>query len=489
MRGLSKNRVLDGHQCPLLLWRRVHESDAPELIPGPREQALFDVGVEVGIRARDLFPEGVLARRPIDTLRDGIRKTHALVEAGSAPIFEASFSADGVFCAVDILEPSPEGWIVNEVKASTSVKPHHVLDLAVQVHVLRACGLRVVGSRLVHLDRECRYPDLSNLFIKADLTNEVEGELVRLPRLVGNLREVLDGDEPHVEVGPHCGKPYACSFMSRCYGSLPQFSVEEFYRLHATKRHKLASAKIKIISEVPAKFSLTAIQERQHRAIVSGTMVIEPGLAGALEFPGEGSRAFMDFETIYFPIPRWDGCRPWQQIPVQFSVHRDVGHGLEHVEHLAEAGEDPRPKLARALVDAVPKSGPVFVYYEPFEGMRLRELAEAVPELGAELLDLERRLVDLLPIVRDHIYDPGFRGSFSIKSVLPVLCPGAGWDDLAVKSGDVAAVHLQELLLAPKQLDRFETALRRRALLAYCEQDTRALVVLLERLRELVSQR
>jgi len=32
--------------------------------------------------------------------------------------------------------------------------------------------------------------------------------------------------------------------------------------------------------------------------------------------------------------------------------------------------------------------GPVYVYYEPFEGMRLRELAEAVPELADELLNI-----------------------------------------------------------------------------------------------------
>jgi len=99
-------------------------------------------------------------------------------------------------------------------------------------------------------------------------------------------------------------------------------------------------------------------------------------------------------------------------------------------------------------------------------------------------------LVDLLPIVRDHVYAPAFDGSFSIKSVLPVLCPGEGWAELDVRSGDVAATQLQELLLAPQGLKEEARAHRRKVLLAYCEpakQDTRALVVLLGRLREIAS--
>jgi len=254
-------------------------------------------------------------------------------ETTGRPPVTCTTSASRFVGSIDVLEPSAAGWIVNEVKASNSVKPHHVLDLAVQVFVLRACGINVAAARLMHLNRDCRFPDLSNLFVVEDLTTEVEAELPRIPKLVEQLRDMLEQGEPIVSLGPRCRKPYACPFILRCFKAFPGHLVEEFYRLHDSKRLKLASANIKSISEVPAKFKLTAIQERQRRAILSGKMVVEGGPARALEFPDDGARALMDFETIYFPIPQWDGCRPWQQIPVQFSVHRETGGEMEQVAY------------------------------------------------------------------------------------------------------------------------------------------------------------
>lgn len=488
--GLSKNRVMDGAQCVKLLWLRVHEPDAPELIPGARTQALFDAGREVGELARREFSDGMLVELRHRDPGPAIAETRRLVERGTVPIFEAAAAADGVFAAVDVLEPSPAGWLLNEVKATTKVKEHHPLDLAVQVHVLRAAGIDVVGARLVHLNRECRYPDLSNLFVIEDVTAAVEAELPRVPRLIEQLVKVVEGDEPEVEPGPHCRRPYSCAFTERCAGRLPKHHIGSLYRLHPTKRDRLERGRIATIPEIPVAFKLTETQARQRRAIVEDRLVIEPGLRAALEHGIEGPASFLDFETISMPVPRWQGSRPWQQIPVQFSVHRELAVGsLDHIGYLAEAGGDPRPELARALVKAIPREGPVYVYYEPFEGYRLRELADAMPEFAEALLAIDRRLVDLLPIVCNHIYHPGFGGSFSIKSVVPVLCPGDGWDGLDVASGHVAAAELQALLLAPEAIGEKERARKREALVAYCERDTHAMVALLRELKALAQPR
>lgn len=42
----------------------------------------------------------------------------------------------------------------------------------------------------------------------------------------------------------------------------------------------------------------------------------------------------------------------------------------------------------------------------------------SVPALRAELEELEHKLIDLLPVVRENVYHPDFQGSFSIKYVL-----------------------------------------------------------------------
>lgn len=447
-----------------------------------QEQALFDAGHGVGLLARGLFPSGVLVDVDRDELDRAVTETRRLVARGDVPIFDASFSAGGVFVAVDILEPTPDGWVIHECKATTSTKPHHLLDAAVQVHVLQQVGLRVAGVRLLHLDRECRFPDLSSLFASDDITEVIAGELARVPPLIARLRQVLEAEEPEVRPGPHCRTPYDCPFLERCHARLPKHHIGEFYRLHVTKRQRLAAVGIETIHEVPGDFALTETQARQRRAILADELVVDGDLAERLRELDGWPRSYLDFETISVPIPRWEGCWPWQQVPVQFSLHVEHGDGrLEHFEHLAEPGEDPRPALARALIAAVPRSGPVAVYFEAFEKNRLAETAAALPEFSDQLLDIERRIVDLLPMVRGHVYHPRFHGSFSIKSVVPVLCAGPGWGELEIASGEAAMVELQRLLLSPRS--RYHE--RRAALLRYCRTDTAAMVELLHRLQGL----
>ena len=137
----------------------------------------------------------------------------------------------------------------------------------------------------------------------------------------------------------------------------------------------------------------------------------------------------------------------------------------------------------------MPARSAVFVYREPFERYRLRELADAVPELAEALLAIDRRLVDLLPIVRNHVHHPEFGGSFSIKAAVPVLCTGGGWDELEIPSGDRAAADLQALPVALDAVSDEERARRRTALLAYCERDTHAMVAPLRELKALAQPR
>jgi hypothetical protein len=59
---------------------------------------------------------------------------------------------------------------------------------------------------------------------------------------------------------------------------------------------------------------------------------------------------------------------------------------------------------------------------QPRHGCRsLAELNAAHPR-GADQ-EIQSRLWDLLPVVRNHVYHPRFGGSFSLKDVLPALVP------------------------------------------------------------------
>jgi len=209
--------------------------------------------------------------------------------------------------------------------------------------------------------------------------------------------------------------------------------------------------------------------------VIDGGIVVDPGLREELD-EIKGPVAYLDFETIMPAIPIWNGCWPYQQITVQFSVHQRTAAGVKHVEYLAEGAADPREALARALIAATDGFPIVIAYYVSFERLRIEELADEFPGLANELRALAARLVDMLPIVRNYVGHPEFGGSFSLKSVAPALLE-RGYEGMEVADGGTAAALLKGLLLDPDSLDCDLKGLRR-DLLAYCERDTEVLVEL-----------
>src|SRR5207302_633444 len=205
--------------------------------------------------------------------------------------------------------------------------------------------------------------------------------------------------------------------------------------------------------------------------------------------PFDCKLGFLDFETIMRAVPVWPGMAPWEQAPAQFSYHESNGDGTyTHAEYLAEGPKDCRPELARAMVEAT-KNAEKVATYSAFEKTRIRGLQASVPELRTELEALEGKLIDLLPVIRENVYHPDFLGSFSLKYVLTPLVPELTYDDLVIVDGLVASVEIARLLfvaqkIAPEERDRV-----RQDLLNYCERDTWAMVKLLEKLRQLASEK
>ena len=147
------------------------------------------------------------------------------------------------------------------------------------------------------------------------------------------------------------------------------------------------------------------------------------------------------------------------------------------------SGQDPSRPLAEALIAACGKNGPIFVYNASFERGRIKELASRLKRLATQLLAIEARLVDLLPIVERHYYHPSQQGSWSIKQVLPALCPELSYSNLdGVRNGGMAMLAYREAIAsstAPVRRDEIE-----QQLLRYCELDTWAMVRIWEALQQ-----
>jgi predicted RecB family nuclease len=484
--GLSKSRVMAGLQCHKLLWWMVHEPTAPELQPDDLAQATMDRGSRVGELARTYVPGGLVIDLPYNAYEERITLTRQALEDGAPAIYEASFRGGGVFVAVDILKREDRGFRLIEVKSTSSVKDHHISDVAVQAYVLRQNGLDLTGTEVMHLNRECAYPDLSTLFVRSDVTEAAHAIEARMPGCIAQQTEMLQRPVPEVPIGDHCTTPYECPFLSRCWPTLPPHHVSTLYGI----KHRVAEFEeqgYRTIYDLPKDVALSAIANRQRRAVQEGRIIVEPTLSRALDglVP---PIAFLDFETVSLAVPVWEGCHPYDTVPVQFSCHVQGADGrVTHHEWLAEGPGDPRPALAARLIRTCESARTVVAYNADFERRCIEQMAEILPALATPLRSIITRLMDLLPVVRNHVYHPDFGGSFSLKSVLPMLVPELGYDTLPISDGGTASVELECLLfsgdgLGPAVKEQLRSDLRR-----YCHQDTWGLVRLLERLRGLAK--
>jgi hypothetical protein len=331
--------------------------------------------------------------------------------------------------------------------------------------------------------------DWQAFFERADCAEDAERRLQRLRRDVKRMHAVVARSQaPGIEPGEQCSSPYDCEFWEHCTRGKPDDWIFRLPRIRGKRLQELLAGGHDRIRNLPDDVQLTPLQQHYRDAIETGESFVSSGLPAALR-PMEPPVWFLDFEAIYYVIPLYPGARPYQQIPFQWSLHHRDGQGeLTHQEFLADGLNDPRPAFADSLVQALEGDEAPIVVYSAFEATQLKAVAEAYPRLARPLEKIRRRLVDLLPIVRQHVYHPGFQGSFSLKAVGPALVPGFGYGDLeGVSEGSAASAAFVKI--ARREFDPETEARLRQGLLAYCGRDTLGLVEVLGALRGLCETR
>lgn len=475
MAGLSKSRISAFEQCPKRLWLSVHRRDRAEYDDGA--EARFAAGHAVGEIACALYPGGVMVEAE-PNLSAAVAETARLIAAGHpGPIFEATFEHKGVLVRVDVLSRTGEGWAAAEVKSATRVKDYHYGDLATQVWVMRGAGLPLTSAAIRHIDTGfmlTREGDFAGLFADAELLGELDDLVAGRAGVVAEARAVLGGPEPVHEVGDHCSAPFACEFAGYCHRDLPPEPEWPVTLLPYGGGNRWAEQGIEDLLDL-AEDDLNERNARILAATRSGVPFHDVEGARAAMAEWGWPRAWLDFETIGFAVPRWIGTRPYQQIPFQFSLHLESEDGtIAHHEFLSCDDTDPRRACAEALVHMIPPGACVIAYNAAFEKGVLRNLAGWFPDLAAPLLAIEAATVDLWPIARAHWYHRDQRGSWSIKAVLPTIAPELDYGALEVKAGgDAQAAWLEaaDPDCPPLRREALAEALR-----AYCERDTWAMV-------------
>lgn len=456
----------------------------------PANDALRQSHAAVGLKCRHrawrLFHEGPEAPSPDRELHRERRRralAHALEEV--APNAERSVraTARGISIVADAVEP--DGGLIG-VRSSAAVKRHHIEALALQWLVLHGAKRPVSSGRIVHINPQHTPENATPLFSVVDVTAAVIRRAEDIDADLRELETALAGERPEPTVGKHCQRPFPCPFYTSCHPSVEAHPLSELYRVKRRVLGSLVQAGVSSIGDIPQDTPLPKTAALQREAVIQGKLVVSEELNEHLDRI-QTPAAFIDFEAVQPTVPAWAGCKPFEMVPVQVSVHLlDPKGNLTHCEWIAEDRADPRPALAAWLAPKVRDAATLVAYNASFEQTILRKLSAVAPSgLKGDLLKATERFVDLYPIVRNHVYHPRFHGKFGLKTVLGVLLPHLSYQDLAVNRGDMASMVLEEFIIhqAPNAPDA--RAALKRDLLNYCQRDTLALVKIVEFLRNL----
>lgn len=492
MKILSKSRFVSGIQCEKKLWFDYYRKDL-KLPTDERTQAVFDLGNRIGILAQHMFPNGKDAT-PANyaNLGPSIQNTKEWISENAETIYEATFSTPNAFCMLDILHRREDELWAIEVKNSTQVKDYHLTDASLQYFVMKNAGFAPDRFYLMHIN---------NLYIKqGEITSEIfhleditEAVLENQGWVAENLERLLKiaaiEDEPMVKIGGHCSSPFGCDYHHHCWQHVPENSVFELYR-GGKKGWNLYEQGVFKISDIADDFPLSHFQSLQRNGLLHQQKHFNDeaikSIIGSWEFP----LYFFDFETVFPAIPVYDGTRPYQQVPFQYSLHiLDEDCNLTHKEFLANPedfsnGENPLKQMVEQLKNDFGSIGNIVTYNQSFEKGRLNDLAQSFPEDVAFLHNLTARIVDLLPVFQGgHCYFPEMKNSASIKSVLPAIAPHFTYGNLEIQDGGSASSMFHQSIESGKFID----ANLRKNLLKYCERDTLAMVIIYQFLKKRID--
>lgn len=498
-RIISKSKFICGDGCPYATFNSLtcaQNASMPDL------DYILDNGKAVGEFARELFPEAVTVERT--TRHHQAYETRKLIAAKTNVICEASFFKGDLFCAVDILKVTKPGHVeIMEVKSATKIKDIFYRDIAFQVYVITKCGYTVDAAYLIYVNNEYVREDSldpKQYFIVTDVSEDAFSLLNSVESELSVVREALaSSGEVKPYISEWCFKPYSCPFWENiCKPTLPENSIFDI------KGGMRISTKLKLFYDgtrtmkdfLKLKKKQNPKYVQQCRLEVKKDNSIEVKHAELKSFLGKISYPIisLDFETLIEAMQLFRGQKAYDQTVFQFSMHvlHKRGESLGHFEYLAEPKIDWRVALSHELVKCCPSKGTVLVWNEAMEKNRILEFAELEgnEDIKDDLISIASRILDLMvPFRQRVVYNRLMQGSYSLKKVLPALCPddeNLSYADLSINNGMLASKAFSNLV-HNKDLSPFESVAIKHALLTYCELDTYGPFCILNEMYKLVD--
>ncbi|MBT3465426.1 DUF2779 domain-containing protein [archaeon] len=481
--SLTKSSFITGLQCHKLLW---YSKNKREVFPkrSKIDELKFNQGSEIGQLAKKVFSDGI----DITELNHDIalQKTSDNINL-KKPIFEAAFNFEDYFIRIDILEPNDDSWDIIEVKSSTSVKEQHIDDVAFQKYVAINAGIKIKKCYVMHINNQyIKTGEIEpiKLFSKTDVTDKVNERIIEIKNEISIMQTAISNDCPDIKIGPHCNKPYSCSLKKDiCWKFLPKNNVMTLTRV-GKKGFEMIDSNILDIKDITG-IKLSEKQRIQQETIINDKPHINyeklKEFIDDIKYP----IYFLDFEAMNPAVPLYDGTKPYQHIPFQYSLHIQENENSKLTHHSLVALDDPRENIILGLKKLLGETGTILAYNKSFEIGRLNDLAGWYPKYKEWVDEINKRFIDLIvPFRKFYFYDSKQMGSSSIKYVLPALVD-LNYSELEIGDGFTAIAEYVKLI--DDNTNDLEKEKIINNLEEYCKLDTFAMVKIYEKLKNIIS--
>lgn len=446
---LSKSDYTTYLKHPAWLWIKKHAKD--KLPPtSPNLQALFDEGNNYEPYAERLFPGGVRLSwdpKKYGSYDDLIVKTQTEIDKGTKTIFQGRFLSENLTFICDIIDRTETGeWDLYEIKATTRVKEEHKPDLSFQQVVLERLGYKVNNIYVIHLNNEyvrMGSLDVEQLSTIEDVTDEIKAlkpvteEKIPLALAVIDSATMPDISPRHIGISEY--KKDWMEIFRLLKPDIPEYSIYDLAGRNSDVVSQMENQNIIDLAMIPEEVKIsgkkakTQIQvTKQNSKVVSKDKIKK--FLDDLEYP----LYFLDYESIKKAIPPYNGTRPYQQIVFQYSVHtlESPDSELKHDMYLHTEDSNPIEPLTESLRKVIGHDGSVIVWHKVFERDRNKEMGDYDKAYFDFYQDLNDRMVDLeIPFQQDWYAVKEFKGSSSIKAVLPVLIPELSYKEIDIQDG------------------------------------------------------
>lgn len=474
---LTKSDFLTGLKCPKSLWIMKNK---PEILPelDLSTKYRFKVGNQVGELAKKYFENGYEVKKD-DNLNELLKQNKIL--------FEPPIKYERLYSRADILVPIKNNeYDIVEVKSGTKVKDENIYDVAFQKYVYEKYGIKIRNCYLMHInnkyEREGKL-DLKELFTIEDITKEVLKISHNIEDNINSLLDIIDQED---YTGNHCENPKECPLPNLDWDFLTDNSVFSLYNIRVKKALEYYNSGYLDITQIPDSIKLNPKQKIQKDCIINNQIHLDKKginiFLNTLKYP----LYYIDFETYSPAIPIYDGMKPYQRIPFQFSLHiqNAPNEELIHKEFLADGDKDPREEFILKIKEFCNDKGSIITFNKSFEKGVLKECVSFLSQHEEWFESIDDRLIDLLDVFRNFdYYNPKQQGSCSIKKVLPSIYPEKNHKDLEISDGMSASIEYERTIIEELEIKEIEKI--RKNLLEYCCLDTLAMVHIKEELEKL----